>query len=249
MNRYLYDGSVVGLLSAIARLLLDKVDAETAILAPRRPTLFEEGFFLATDAALAERLCLGLRRRAAEAAQYFSSALLAEQEGLESSLLRYTALALRQGDQINGHLTHPAVREIVHLARRVGREIHRMKGLLRFEQLQDDSYLARMEPDHNILQPLAAHFSQRLRTQVWFIHDLRRHRLAYWDGETLQLGDVEHFTDPVLSAREHEVQDRWRAFFQSIAIPHRKNPRLQKSHMPMKYWKYLVERPGGRHTD
>ncbi|OQX18004.1 MAG: hypothetical protein BWK76_08850 [Desulfobulbaceae bacterium A2] len=243
---YQYDGSVVGLLSAIARLLLDKVDAETTTLTPRRPTLFSEGFFLATDPALAQRLCLGLQRRTPAAAQCFSHALLAEQQGLETSLLRYAALALTHGDGINGHLTHAAVRDIVHTARKVLREVHRMKGLLRFEQLEDGSFLARMEPDHDILQPLAQHFRQRLRTQAWFIHDLRRQRLAHWDGKTLHLGDVEQFSDPGLSAEEHQVQERWRAFFQSIAIPHRHNPRLQKSNMPMKYWRYLVERPGGR---
>ncbi|NTW94650.1 MAG: DUF4130 domain-containing protein, partial [Chlorobiaceae bacterium] len=40
------------------------------------------------------------------------------------------------------------------------------------------------------------------------------------------------------------VQALWQTFFRTIAIPDRKNPRLQKSNMPMKYWKYLTEKQG-----
>ena len=47
-----------------------------------------------------------------------------------------------------------------------------------------------------------------------------------------------------MSEDEKKVQALWQAFFKTIAIPDRKNPRLQKSNMPMKYWKYLVEKQG-----
>jgi probable DNA metabolism protein len=40
------------------------------------------------------------------------------------------------------------------------------------------------------------------------------------------------------------VQQLWQTFFRTIAIPERKNPRLQKSNMPAKYWKYLTEKQG-----
>ncbi|NTV99320.1 MAG: DNA metabolism protein, partial [Chlorobiaceae bacterium] len=148
------------------------------------------------------------------------------------------------GSKVNGYLTHPSVKEIVTVSRKAGRELHRMKGLLRFEKLRDGAYLAKMEPDNNIIHPLALHFSKRLRAENWFIYDVRRRTAARWHKGGLSLGEIEQFTAPALSDEEKAVQALWKAFFGTIAIPERRNPRLQKSNMPMKYWKYLTEKQG-----
>lgn len=244
MNRYLYDGTTDGLLSAIAWILEEKPHPETVVLTEHKNTLFEEGFSLSTDAARAEQLFERLRKHSPEAARTLCSFLLAEKEGMSTSLLHYVGLAFIHGDKVNGYLTHPAVRDIVNVSKKAAREIHRMKGLLRFEQLRDGAYLAKMEPDHNIIHPLAWHFSRRLRAENWFIYDVRRRIAACWSNGTLRFGTIEQFIAPALSDEEKKVQALWHTFFKTIAIPDRKNPRLQKSNMPMKYWKYLTEKQG-----
>lgn len=245
MNRYLYDGTPEGLVSAIASILDSGDDPEQTVLAVRQDTLFEEGLFLRTDPAKAEELFERLRQRAPDAVHTLWYFTMAEADDLETSLFRYVSLAFEHGDRVNGYLTHTDVKAIVSTARKAGRELHRMKGLLRFEQLRDGTWLARMEPDHNVIQPLAHHFSRRLRTQEWFIFDARRRSAAHWDGRNLSFGTLEQFSRPELSAEEQAVQQMWQAFFKTIAIPERKNPRLQKSNMPAKYWKYLTEKQGG----
>jgi len=40
---------------------------------------------------------------------------------------------------------------------------------------------------------------------------------------------------------ERHWQHLWQTFFRRVAIGERLNPRQQRSFMPMKYWKYLVE--------
>ena len=132
MNRYLYDGTADGLLSAMAWILEEEPDPEQVALAERKDTLFEDGFFIGTDATQAEALFFRLRKQAPDAAHTLYSFMLAEKEGMESSLLHFLSLAFIHGDKINGHLTHPAVRDIVGVAKKAGRELHRMKGLLRF---------------------------------------------------------------------------------------------------------------------
>ena len=244
MIRYLYDGTPEGLVSAIAEILDSGADPEQVTLAGRQETLFEEGLFLRADPEAAEALFSKLRQQAPDAVLTLWYFMMSEAEELETSLLRYVALAFRHGDRVNGYLTHPDVKAVVAKARKAGRELHRMKGLLRFEQLQDGTYLARMEPDHDIIQPLAKHFSRRLRDQKWFILDLRRHSAAHWDGRNLSFGTLEQFSRPDLSDEEQAVQALWKAFFRTIAIPERKNPHLQKSNMPARYWKYLTEKQG-----
>ncbi|MCX6178488.1 MAG: TIGR03915 family putative DNA repair protein [Chlorobiales bacterium] len=244
MNQYLYDGTADGLLSAIAWILEEEPDPEKVMLRERMDTLFEEGFTIGTDATLAESLFFRLKQFAPDAAHTLYSFMLAEKEGMETSLLHYVSLAFKHGDQVKGYLTHPAVRDIVYIAKKAGRELHRMKGLLRFEKLRDGAYLAKMAPDYNIIHPLADYFSRRLRAQHWFIYDVKRRTAVRWNNGSLQFGTIEQFTTPAFSEDEKKVQALWQAFFKTIAIPERKNPRLQKSNMPMKYWKYLVEKQG-----
>ena len=244
MTRYLYDGTSEGLVSAIAQVLDSEPEPMSAMLAVREDTLFEEGLFLRTDSDAAEALFEKLRQRAPDAVNALRYCLMGETGGLGTSLLRYVSLAFVHGDRINGHLTDDDVKVVVSLARKAGRELHRMKGLLRFEQMRDGAWLARMEPDHDVIQPLARHFSRRLRAQRWFIIDLRRQSAASWDGRELRFGMLEQFSMPELSDDEQQVQAMWRTFFSTIAIPERRNPRLQKSNMPAKYWKYLTEKQG-----
>ncbi|MEI8033599.1 MAG: TIGR03915 family putative DNA repair protein [Chlorobiaceae bacterium] len=242
MKRFLYDGSPDGLLSAIAWILEDEAEPESAMLAMRQDTLFEEGLFIASDEARAEAFFSRMKQHAPDAARIIYFFMLSEKEGMETSLLRYAALALRHGDAVKGYLTHPAVNDILKTSRKASRELHRMEGLLRFEKLRDGAYLAKMEPDCNIIQPLAWHFSRRLRAEHWFLYDLKRSCAAQWSQGQLRFGTIEQFTAPALSLDEKKVQALWKTFFNTIAIPDRKNPRLQKSNMPAKYWKYLTEK-------
>ncbi len=244
MNRYLYDGTADGLLSAIAWILAEESDPERVALSERKDTLFEDGFFIGTDPTLAESLFSRLRMQLPDVAHTLYFCMLAEKEGMETSLLHYISLAFTHGDKINGYLTHAAVRDIVSISKKAARELHRMKGLLRFEKLRDGAYLAKMEPDHNIIHPLAYHFRTRLKAQHWFLYDVKRRTAARWSNGVLQFGAIEQFTTPALSDDEKQVQALWQTFFKTIAIPDRKNARLQKSNMPMKYWKYLTEKQG-----
>jgi len=244
-KRYLYDGTADALFSAIALILEEERELEHVVLAEREQTLFDEGFFIATNVIRAESLFARLRHRAPNAAHTVSTFMLSEKVEMASSLLRYISLAFTHGDKVNGYFTHPSVREIVAIAKKAGGELHRMKGLLRFEKLADGAYLAKMESSNNILQPLAHHFRTRLAAQDWFLYDVKRRAAACWSAGSLRFGTIEQFVAPALSEDEKKVQALWRSFFKTISIAERKNPRLQQSHLPMKYWKYLTEKQSG----
>ncbi len=242
MNIYLYDGSTEGLFSAIDHVLRHEPDPSAVVLGRREPGLFEEGVVLTTDRERADVLVRRFSSAFPRNAREVMYALFSEKEEIATVLLHYIHMVARHGGQVGAHLTHPVVNEVHLLACKVARELNRMKGLLRFAMLEDGSYLAKMEPDYNIIQPLSSFFTRRLGAQEWFIYDVGRGLVSRWDGSTLQYGALESFHAPALAPEEQEVRRCWKTFFSHIAIPERKNERLQKSCMPMKYWKYLVEK-------
>lgn len=73
----------------------------------------------------------------------------------------------------------PIIQKIHNKAKRVRREIHRMKGLLRFREIEGGYLYAQFCPENNIILPVANHFSNRLKKEKVLIHDLKRNILVF----------------------------------------------------------------------
>ncbi|MBE0596822.1 MAG: DUF4130 domain-containing protein, partial [Desulfuromonadales bacterium] len=90
-------------------------------------------------------------------------------------------------------------------------------------------------------QLIAPHFAARFTDRRWLIHDLGRGEGIFFDGQRWLLGKVELQHPPRDSAEEQLYAGLWRRFFAAVAIPERRNPRLQRHFMPQRYWKHLTE--------
>ncbi|MDD4796997.1 MAG: TIGR03915 family putative DNA repair protein, partial [Eubacteriales bacterium] len=156
-------------------------------------------------------------------------------------ILRYAALGLTMGRKLDGMQAHPVVRAVQDTAGKVSFEVHRLSGLLRFEQA-DGGYYAVVEPDHNILALLSQHFVQRMGDCHWCIEDARRGLYAIHDGG---LFFSSHPPEQLLPTGDDPFAALWRTYYDTIAIEGRFNPRLQRRFMPRRYWKHLVENPYG----
>lgn len=66
-------------------------------------------------------------------------------------------------------------------------------------------------------------------------------RGASYDGGGWILAYRELEESPMFMEDERHWQHLWQTFFRRVAIGARLNPSRQRSFMPMKYWKYLVE--------
>jgi len=100
---------------------------------------------------------------------------------VELLLWRYLERGLSVGRALDGMLAHAEVLPVWKLARAVGREAHRYKGLVRFRELVDGSWYAAIEPEHRILPLIAHHFTARFADQRWIIHDMRRDTALIFD--------------------------------------------------------------------
>ncbi|MDO5041463.1 MAG: TIGR03915 family putative DNA repair protein [Peptoniphilus sp.] len=120
-------------------------------------------------------------------------------------------------------------------------ENHTYKGLLRFKKIQNSFLFAQIEPDNDILQILVPHFINRLPREKFIIYDVgRKYCAVYCQGEVRFL-KVE---DPkiIYDNNEDFIEEAWKNFYNSVRIDNRRNIRLMKTNMPIKYWKYLPER-------
>ncbi len=141
------------------------------------------------------------------------------------------------------------VLETSKLTKSVGREKHRMEAFIRFEQLKDGIYFAKIDPDFDVLTLIIRHFKNRYQDQKWLIYDLRRKYGVYYDLNDTEiitidldiksLGDT---TNQIFSDNEIEYQKLWWEYFDHTNIKERKNTNLHVQHVPKRYWKYLTEK-------
>jgi len=136
---------------------------------------------------------------------------------------------------------------VVKAAGRCRNQVQKICGLLRFSEMSGEFLYAAISPDCDLLALIAPHFARRFASLSFMIHDRRRAKAilhqpgAGWkivDGISVGVGKASRST---YSERESLIQEIWRRYFSSVSIEARKNPKLQASHMPKKYWPGLPE--------
>jgi probable DNA metabolism protein len=241
MNTYIHDNSIDGRLSAIAAALASSQTPQDILPDEgRQVSLFGTDVQVQSDETAARRLMQRIRSDiSAEAVHHVMYVFLSELPNLDLTLYHYLNEGLIRGKEIDRWHANPHVKKVHDASLKVGREIHRLKGLLRFRELDEGTLWAPVEPDHQVLLPLAHHFRRRLPGERGIIHDMRRNLAVGWDREGVAyVTPPEHFRT---SENETAVQQLWQTYFQSATIRERINPRLQRQCMPVRYWKWLTE--------
>lgn len=249
---YRYDGSVEGLLNVVAEAL-ERKELPGSVEDARSQLWFGEVRMVTRNEARAEHILGSFHARAGgEALHTVLLNLLAEKPELDAALADYLLLGFHMGPAVTDFHHHPSVHAVNRMARNVGFETHRLKGILRFRELESGLFWAPVEPDYNVTWAVGRHFTTRLAQRHWMIHDVGRDTGVIWDGKRLERIEVisplmkgaVDLPEGLLSDKEKKTQDLWREYFRSIAIPSRLNPRQQRRCMPRRYWKWLIEKPG-----
>ena len=241
---FLYDGSLQGLLCCVfeavsGRMLpLDIQPEQTA-----SPTLFET-CFIETDPAHAARVARSVSRKIGpRACQLVGHVFLSCAPKKELLILRFLLRGWEEGPRICNMLGHPDVAPLIDAEKHLLNEAHLLKGFLRFSDY-GGILGAVIGPKNEVLPLLAGHFCQRLGNEEFMIWD-KTHKVAlYWHDKKAQYFGMEQFTPPPAGAAEQQYRRMWKRFYDTIAIPQRRNPSLRQNLCPKRYWAYMHEMEG-----
>lgn len=170
-------------------------------------------------------------------------AFLSNEKEKEMYLLKYLCNGFDIGPKINHMLTVSYVFKVINMRRRSSGECHRLKGLLRFQEIGKNLCYASIHPDNNIIEPLGQHFMKRLPSMNFIIHDKNRNLCFIYNTTKYRIISSSTIKIPDISEDEKLYQDLWKMFFKTIAIKERSNSKCQMQFMPKKYWKDLIEEP------
>lgn len=240
---YLYDGSFDGLLTMVFECYVQKAFPSKILPETNYETnLIEQAILIPTDTQKAQRIANGILRSISyEAYDNAYHAFLSNESTKELAIVQYLCNGFILGPSISTMLSLPFVFQVVTLRKKVLQEAHRMFGFVRFVQVGANLFYSCVHLDHNVISIIGKHFIHRLPSQQFIIVDQNRNIAFCYDTATFYLANIAKLTIPPISSEEKEYQNLWKAFFKTIAIPERKNPKLQASYMPRRYWQDLIE--------
>ena len=157
-------------------------------------------------------------------------------------LWRFLRLGYEQGSKVGRNLTDPTVDRVRKAVWHLEHEAHQYTGFVRFSEL-NGVLAGEIEPKNRVLPLLRPHFCGRYPQESFVLYD-------HTHGEALlhQPGPggwailpVEDFTLGPAGEEELAYRKLWRAFYDTIAIEGRYNPKCRMTHMPKRYWAMMTE--------
>lgn len=240
---YIYDRTFDGLLTCIYEAYYRHENPDDIVPEDRLEDNFLlQRYIIRTDLEKAEKVYKSIEEKISpEALRRVFYGFLSEQAFSGAAILNYLRIGYKIGRNVDENLANDAVLQMTKLCQRVSGERHAMLGLLRFRMLESGILYAEYEPQYNITGLMASHFANRISNENWIIHDIKRNIAAFYNKKEWIIRELELENTPALHEEEEEYQEMWKSYYKHISIASRKNLRLKKNHMPMRYWKHLVE--------
>jgi len=231
--------SFEGFLSAVfeafrLKLPVQRIVAEDIYI----PQMFEDTHAIATNLENSARVWKGIQKNAGSNIAFMvQAAYLSELPEMEISLWEYVKEIFTNPENAQNTL-EPHTHAVFKAANKVRAESHNIKGFVRFQKAENDLMVAVIEPTYNVVNLLAEHFANRFPNMQWMIIDAKRGIGIHYDCREVyeisgSLADIPQIND--------EFAALWKGYYKFTDIKERKNPRLQKRCLPVKYWKHLTE--------
>lgn len=252
MTVFFYDKTLEGLLTAIfdaysRKTFPDKLLAEGDIA----PMFMSENHSVITQEDKAQRVWSALEKKISkQACNMLTNAWLSELDGCDDIIFRYIRKNIDSKKSIEMNFGDKDVLELHQIARKVSHEAQYLRMFVRFQKAADEIFFAPVSPEYNALPIAISHFIDRFADQKWLIYDIKRKYGYYYDlkaATEVTLEDDTHLLggklDEALMAEDEKLfQELWKGYFKSMTIKERINPKLQRQHMPKRFWKYLTEK-------
>ncbi len=249
---YTYDGTFEGFLTAVFDCY-NRSDFPIDIISRKgeQKNIFSENFEVQTDEKKADRVWKGVQKNmSARNSQSLFYAFLSEEKGIEMKIYRFMRRLFSGHFSIETDFGDPDVLALAQTSGKVRKEAMRMLQFVRFQHTRDGLYFCGFEPRYDVIPLAVEHFRKRFADQRWLLYDLKRNYGILYDHGKPEEVEISHkefssmtgkVNDNVLEEGEEFYQKLWKSYYTNITIQERKNLRLQRQHMPRRFWKYLPE--------
>ncbi|HBC37482.1 MAG TPA: DNA metabolism protein, partial [Porphyromonadaceae bacterium] len=246
---FTYDKTFDGLLSCVFFAYEQKKFPDFILSeSDQKPLFVDEQYRIITEKEKSLRVWKALEKKLSKIAQNMMlSVWLSELPETEMLLFRYIRKNIDHPEGVEMNFGDDDVLRIKEIAQKVAKEAEQLRQFVRFQETADGIYFAPVSPRYDVLSLIVSHFQSRYAGQPWIIYDTNRNTGLYYDTRSvvevsfsqkdlsdLRLGVLD---EEKLSSDETFFQQMWKEYFKSTTIKERINLKLQRQHMPRRYWR------------
>jgi len=159
-----------------------------------------------------------------------------------SVIFDFIRKTLERRTNISSDFSCAEVMRFYDLIKRIGTEIHRMKGFVRFSLAENGVYYAHFSTDNNIVDLLLPHFTARFSSQPFALHDVNRNIIAMYNGKERKVVKLSEPISVALENGEEKFIELWQTYYRKVTINERINERTMRGYMPVRYHEHLSEK-------
>jgi probable DNA metabolism protein len=239
----MFDGSLEGFFTILYKYYYEKLRPCDIISGHAQTVLGVDFADIETDEEQAAKAFAGIQAKfSPDAYSRLTMALLNGDPKRFMPIFRYCLAVFKHGSVVDTYTQIDYVIETIHFARQTGRDIQLLCGFTRFTETAAGILYAVIEPENDVLQPLADFFSDRLNGEKWIIHDKKRGKAALFNGTDCAFTDAPDVLENLgKAAGQDYYEDLWAAFYNALAIKERTNSKLRRQLSPKRYWKHMTE--------
>lgn len=250
MTVYRCEDSLESIFTAIYQAYEEKRDhGDTFLCLTDDPILFSEDVAVKADEEKTRKVMNTLKRRFGNAnSESLCMALAAEDEDKAQAVYQTVVKGLKTGSRAGrlfDNLADNDIHKAFALARAVSREVNHQMEFLRFQELDNGGLFSRIGPKSDVLAFLMPHFADRLSIENFLIYDEKRNIFGIHPASKqwylLRGEEADTSLHLKYSAEELCYQELFRQFCKTIAIRERRNEKLQKGLLPLRFREYMVE--------
>ncbi|WP_323594948.1 TIGR03915 family putative DNA repair protein [Aliarcobacter butzleri] len=236
-----YDGTFEGFLSLVYEVYYKKLKPIKIYKTLPNEMIFEEIFELKTSKDNAIKVLTAIKTKfPKELIQRILNIFMCDSKEFELYLLEYIIIGFKETKQLY-NINNSCVFYLNNLEKELFRNVHKLTGFIRFEELEDATLYAKVESKFNVVYFLGKHFLKRFNNQNFIIHDLNR-KLAFVKIQNdFSVQEVAFFDEPNYSSNEQKFQKLWKSFFNAVTIKERLKQKLQRQLVPLLYRTYMSE--------
>ncbi|WP_066222396.1 TIGR03915 family putative DNA repair protein [Aliarcobacter cryaerophilus] len=237
----LYDGTFEGFLSLVYEVYYKKLKPTKIYKTLPNEILFEEILEINSSKESGIKVLNAIKTKfPKEILEKILNIFMCDSKEFEIALLEYIVIGFKDSKQLY-NINNSCVFYLNNLEKELFRVTHKLTGFIRFEELEDKTLYAKIEPKFNVVYFLGRHFLKRFNNQNFIIHDINR-KLAFVKIENdFSIQEIAYFDEPIYSSNEQKFQKLWKSFFSGVTINERTNLKLQTQMVPLLYRTYMSE--------
>lgn len=243
MNVFIYDGSVVGLLSCVFFSYSNKIKPDFIYTDAVQYSTFDITYDIASDEIKAERVERKLKKICGNGiTKTIADALRYKDDCKHKIVFDYVCEIIDTNSSLRENFINAKSRDFIFMLDKIYFEVHRFTGFIRFMETVEGILYAPFEPDNDIVDLLLPHFAARYGEIPFILHDVKRNKVSMSNGKQRK---TVRCTQPItiyLSENETNFVNLWKTYYKSVNIVSRKNLKQMKSYMPVRYNKYAMEK-------